>query len=316
MKRVLVVGSGGRIGQWVVKDLKKHNYQIITVSSQPSSGLGKGDKHVQVDWSDFNLRLEEEIDVVLHFAHQTSAYIARKQVEKDVTTNLISTIRLVESLRNLKSAPHFIYAGSLTEYGSGNNKILIPSQASKPETFYDVSKIAVEKYLEQYFREGFFSNLTILRIGNLYGFLENFAKPNRGFLDMAIRFAFNGEVVECYGDGNYLRDFIHINDVGSAIEKFVALNPNKESEIYNLASGIGIFIGEALNVIGRELEAVGRQGIKIVFKDFPNWTYQLEKRNHVADISKTKKRITWEPIVSLSDGVSTSIKYLLDKAVT
>ena len=74
----------------------------------------------------------------------------------------------------------------------------------------------MELYLKSYKQEGILETLTILRLGNLYGFLGSPKKRHRGFFDGAISSAFRGEEVLCFGGGDFVRDFIHVDDVVSA----------------------------------------------------------------------------------------------------
>jgi len=207
MKRVLVSGAGGKLGRKLSERLSSLGYSQILLTSDISSQSLPGAEYVFADWSNLVLPELDQVDVVIHLAHQTSAYVARQNVEADVLTNLVSTIRLVEALRNSTQPPHFIYMGSLTEYGSNvDNPINENLQEDYAETFYDCSKLTTEYYLKQYQYEGILGELTLLRLGNLYGFVDGHQTPHRGFFDNAIFRGFQGQPLTCFGDGNYLRD--------------------------------------------------------------------------------------------------------------
>jgi len=315
MKRILVTGASGRLGSKVTIALSRMGYdQVLLTSRLPKKEL-RGAEYLLVDWKNFEIPQIPDIDAVIHLAHQTSAYQAKKNVEEDINSNLISTIRIIEAIKHSAKPIHFIYMGSLTEYGSKNiNPISEFSKAEDPETFYDCSKLAVELYLKRYQQEDLLKTLTILRLGNLYGFLDGQKKQHRGFFDEAIFSAFHGQEVACFGDGNFVRDFIHVDDVVSALISFLETEPGVANGTFNLASGVGYTLKDALLLIGESLTSIGRNTIKIRMEEFPVNSYDIERRNHVADISRIKKTISWSPKFSLSEGISRSIHYYLEQS--
>ena len=315
MKRILVTGASGRLGSEVTIALSKMGYdQILLTSRLPKKELPRAE-YLLVDWKNIELPQIPDIDAVIHLAHQTSAYQAKKNVEEDIDSNLISTIRIIEAIKHSAKPIHFIYMGSLTEYGSKNvNPISEFSKPEDPETFYDCSKLAVELYLKRYQQEDLLKTLTILRLGNLYGFLDGPKTRHRGFFDEAISSAFNGQEVACFGGGNFVRDFIHVDDVVSALISFIESEPGVANGTFNLASGVGHTLKDALSLIGQSLTSIGRNPIKIRMEEFPVNSYDIERRNHVADISRIKKTISWSPKISLSEGISQSIQYYLGQS--
>ena len=317
MKRILVTGASGRLGSRVTIALSKLGYkQILLTSKLPMEAL-PGAEYLIVDWKNFELPQLSDIDVVIHLAHQTSAYDAKENVEEDIKCNLITTVRIIEAIKHSSKPIHFIYIGSLTEYGSKNtNPISENSKAEDPETFYDCSKLAVELYLKSYKQEGILETLTILRLGNLYGFLGSPKKRHRGFFDEAISSAFRGEEVLCFGEGDFVRDFIHIDDVVSAFIGLIESEPGVTDGTFNLASGVGHTLKEALSLIGQSLTLIGRNSIKIRMEEFPLNSYKIERRNHVADISRIKQVISWSPKTSLTKGISQSIHYYVEQDCT
>ena len=314
MKRILVTGASGRLGSRVTIALSKLGYKQILLTSKLQMQALPGAEYLIVDWKNFELPQFSDIDVVIHLAHQTSAYVAKENVEEDIKCNLITTVRIIEAVKHSLKPIHFIYIGSLTEYGSKNtNPISEDSKAEDPETFYDCSKLAVELYLKSYKQEGILETLTILRLGNLYGFLGSPKKRHRGFFDEAISSAFRGEEVLCFGGGDFVRDFIHVDDVVSAFIGLIESEPGVTDGTFNLANGVGHTLKEALSLIGQSLTLIGRNSIKIKMEEFPLNSYKIERRNHVADISRIKQVISWSQKTSLAKGISQSIHYYVEQ---
>lgn len=312
MKRILVSGASGRLGSQITKKLSALGHsQILLTSDIPSTKL-PGAEYILCNWSNFSLPDLKDVELVIHLAHQTSAYLAKRNVVADITTNVISTVKIVEAIKQSKIPPDFIYMGSLTEYGSNNeNPIKEGIQVDSVETFYDCSKLAAELYLKQFQNEGILRNLTLLRLGNLYGFLGGNQVKHRGFFDSAIYSAFLGQELTCFGDGNYLRDFIHVDDVINALVTLVESTGTSSNGKFNLASGIGFTIKDALTNINNSLAALGMPAVPIRYETFPENAYGIEQRNHVADISLIVKEIGWKPSITLSEGINRSLKYYI-----
>ena len=314
MSTILVTGAGGRLGRRLVQTLLSQGQKVLAVTSNPSFDSIAGLKSIQVDWSNFELPKMERVDLVFHLAHQTSAYKAREDVSAEVRQNLLVTAQLVEHLRLGGSIPKFIYLGSLTEYGTEVRSPILESTPLKPETFYDAAKIASEIYLEQFFNEGWIQQLQIFRLGNLYGMGVLNPSEHRGFLDNSIARAAKGLPIQCLGTGEYLRDFIHVEDVLDVFMKTVTEGQNSkiESISANLASGYGTTILDALRTINRALVDLGQENVEIEFSDFPKNSYAIETRSHIADISQISTRFNWSPKISLYEGVSASLKESFD----
>jgi len=312
MKRILLTGSNGRLGKKLAMALSEAGYPQLHLSSSVRIDDSPGVESIRVDWKDLELPEISDVDVILHLAHQTSAYQARKDVEADIQSNSVSTVRLIESIRNSNRPIHLIYMGSLTEYGSMNVNPISESHSNfNPETFYDCSKLAVELYLRQFQEERVLQTLTLIRLGNLYGFTDDSTQLHRGFFDKAIFDAYQGQEVTCFGDGNFLRDFIHVDDLITAIIAFVEASNEAANGMFNLAGGIGHTLREALVKIGEQLVLSGKEPIRVKYEDFPLGSYNIEKRNHIADISRVQESINWKPKISLSDGIRKSISHYL-----
>ena len=313
MTKILVTGASGRLGSLLTRKLLDQGNEVTAITSNPSLHSEARLTSIQVDWSNFNLPTLGEMDCVIHLAHQTSAYLARKNVVADVRENLLVTTQLVNHLKNRGSIPKFIYLGSLTEFGRGALNPIQDTAQVKPETFYDAAKIATETYLEQFHNEGWIQQLVILRLGNLYGLNSENLKNHRGFLDKSIGLAAQGFPLRCFGTGNYLRDFIHIDDALEILVKAAVEENREKSERLqlNVATGIGTSIIDALKIINYSLVELGRPSVEIQFSNFPPDSYPIETRSHFADISGASRRFNWVPRVALHEGVQASLRACL-----
>jgi len=310
-RRVLVTGASGKIGKLLVNELLKQGYDVVALSSGPRVDYHSNLQWVQIDWRNLeNLDLPE-IDTVILTAHQTSAYKARDDIESDIHSNLISTIRLLNSLKKNGSVPAVIYLGSVTEFGSITKLPLDENSPVRPETFYEVSKFTVGEYLKQFFREKDLSGLWILRLSNVYGFQSNPLNPHRGFFDRTINEAINGREICYFGDGEYRRDFIHALDVIKAILLTIKMIPKTGINELNIASGSSISLKDALERIKFHVENQLGVQVRLGSLDFPASAYDLEARDVEINIQKVTETLYWKPKIDLDTGIRMKIQEFL-----
>lgn len=308
MARILVTGASGRIGSVLLPKLISEGHDVSILSSKLPVQMPKIANFIHVDWNNFEIPRLLNFEVVIHLAHQTSAYVAQNNPLRDAQQNIISSIRILEELKKSGKTSKFIFLGSLTEYGSRVSNPILETQRLNPETFYDVTKVSISHYLTQYFNEDSIHELFLLKIGNVYGISPNQIKVHRGFLDQSIHKATLGENLICFGDGSYLRDFIHVDDLANAILNCINLPFQKRALSMNISGGIGYSILSALQTINISLVSQNLRPVEILFANFPEQSYAIEQRSHVANINLARNLINWFPRISLNEGILNSIK--------
>jgi UDP-glucose 4-epimerase len=141
--------------------------------------------------------------------------------------------------------------------------------------------------------------VTILRPSNAYG-PGQASKSGFGLVRTVLEHARRGTEIEIWGDGESVRDFIHVGDVAEACARVVALP--EDSGTYNLGSGKGHSVNEVLqiaeNVCGRPLRKIYRPARTV------------DVRSVVLDISRLQTRLSWMPQVSLEEGIRGSWEWL------
>ena len=140
-------------------------------------------------------------------------------------------------------------------------------------------------------------------IDNLsFGRREPLAIPDSHFLEVDILDRVKLSRVRTLELGNLepKRDFIHTTDMAQAIVKLLA-TCDRGIEIFNLGRGIEYSVTELVAAFEQEL------GEKIAIKVEPTRVRKVERIHLLADISKLKNFIDWEPNISLNQGISTLI---------
>jgi len=300
-KRILVTGGAGFIGSHTVDLLVSNGYNV-TVLDNLSTGsrrnINKKAKFIHDDIlniSKYAGKLKG-VSAVMHCAAQISVNDSLKNPPNDANINILGSLRLLEFCRKL-DIKKFVFSGSAAVYGNiPPNKLPVKeSQNKNPESPYAISKRAVEMYM------GFYSktsglDCTSLRYSNVYGPRQTY-RAGAGVVTAFIHELLNNKKLVVFGDGNQTRDFVYVEDV--AIANLKALNKEASFKKINISTATQISINDLLLKIGKLLG----NDVK------PN--YKAERKGEIKfsslDKGLAKKELSWEPVVSLEEGLRRTI---------
>jgi nucleoside-diphosphate-sugar epimerase len=304
----LVTGATGLIGN---RFLEKYASAFSKIYC-----LGRKPVDCQCEWIEFDLvepDIKElpEIEVLFHFAGQTSVYHAKENVQDDLSVNVCGFLHLLWLLKKQSNIPFVVYAGTATEVGLTYSELKInESHCDRPNTFYDISKLTAENYLLQFVREGWLNGCS-LRLCNVYGGMKNGQNIERGIIDKVFQQSLRGEALKLFGDGNYLRDYIHIDDV---VDAFYLAFQNQESvngAFYYIGSGNGVLLKDAFSCVAKLAESVTETPVKISSVEPPSHLSSIEFRSFVSDHSAFSKATGWIPEYrDLNSGIKYSYRHL------
>jgi nucleoside-diphosphate-sugar epimerase len=283
-------------------------WSVFAVSRQNSFSSLTNVMHIPHDWRRPLTFEVPNVDAIFHLAAQTSAYKARENVSQDINTNVIGTVQLLERVAKSNMQPVFIYTGSMTEYGMTPPAAVDEKVPLSPQTFYDSAKITTEIYAEQFAREGWLSKSITLRLSNVYGNNSREQGADRGFLDRSILRALLGEPLVYFGSGEYLRDFLHIDDVISALIAAAVHSEHLELPAFNIGTGSGTTIKDALSLVAKEAENLTGKPVPVNQAEFLANSYLIERRDSVADSHAFRESSGWEPKVVFENGVKEALK--------
>ena len=198
IKKVVVFGGSGFLGGYVVNELEKRNYNIISADIKPSPYSQKS-KFQTCNISNFESVknvIPENVDVVYNFAGFANLERASDNPLSAVNLNVIGNLNVLEAAR-LKRCKQFIFASSayaMSDKGS----------------FYGISKLASEKIIEEY-RKKYGLNYTILRYGSVYSERDF----DNNYIYNLIKKAVETNKIIHNGDGNEIREYIHAADAAT-----------------------------------------------------------------------------------------------------
>ncbi|HIA10782.1 MAG TPA: SDR family oxidoreductase [Flavobacteriales bacterium] len=304
-----VTGGAGFIGSHVAETLSKKG-AIVTVLDDLSTGreanlellYDLGVEFVQGSILDKPL-LEKTftgMDYVFHYAALPSVprSIADPLLFSEV--NLTGTLWVLEAARQA-GVKKVVYAASSSAYGDISKLSKAEAQAASPLSPYAVTKLAAEHYCVVYSLVYGLPTAS-LRYFNVYGPRQN---PNSRYAAVVPNFitaAMHGESPLIRGDGEQSRDFVFVDDAVRASLKAV-LSSETDGIVVNIATGQRITINKlaaaVIRLVGADVEP------KYVAAQVG------DIRHSLADISRARKLIGYEPRYSLEQGLQKTVEYFI-----
>ncbi|MBI3366412.1 GDP-mannose 4,6-dehydratase, partial [Candidatus Roizmanbacteria bacterium] len=136
-------------------------------------------------------------------------------------------------------------------------------------------------------------------------------KSDRGIVNLMIKKALNDEPITIYGNGEFIRDYLYIDDVMRAFIKAGENIKKTKGNYYVIGTGVGHTILEMATTIKEEISKKIGKKVKIMFVPFPKDTSRIEYRNFVADTSRFMRDTGWSAKISLRRGIKKTIDYFL-----
>ena len=318
-KRVLITGSSGYIACGIIDALSKTDCTLVRVSGDISNleqidGLAsivdfEADISNTENWDEFLA----EVDIIYHLAAQTSSVKAGNDPMADYASNVFPLVNMLITCGRNKFYPSIIFAGTVTEIGLSNYLPVGEDHYERPATIYDIHKLTAEKYLEYYSALKKVQGCT-LRLANVYGPGKKNSSTDRGILNLMVQKALNGETLTVYGKGNYLRDYIYIDDVVNAFLSAGISVDLLNGGHYIIGKGEGSTIAEIANLVADRVVLKTGRRVPVNFTSAPSMQLPIEERNFVADNRKFVQMTGWQPKYTLVKGIDRTIEMFLKSA--
>lgn len=320
-RRILVTGSMGFLATSLINQLRDIDCSIIRFS-RPGTKFTPvtGRAHVRDIEGDIRKPADmeavlTEVDTVFHFSAQTSVYVAEENPLADMENNVLPMVHLLEICRKRKLKLSVFFAGTVTEVGLTDHLPVDETYPDTPITVYDLHKWMAENYLKYFIRIGEIQG-AILRLSNVYGPGAKKSAAERGVLNMMIRKALNGETLTIYGKGDYLRDYVYVDDVVSAFLLLPANIERVNGEHFIIGSCEKYTIAQAFNLVADRAALKTGRRVPVVHVDLPLYLSLIETRNFIADTKRFRAATGWQAMYSLAAGVDRTIEnYSFDQAM-
>ena len=285
--RIFVTGGAGFIGTHLCKKLttlyQVTVYDNFSNSNKKNFSILKNLTLVVGDILD-NSKLVNSMknhDIVIHLAAKTDVIDSINNPENTFQTNVQGTQNIIDSCKS-HNISKIIVTSSASVYQS-SDKSISETNTTKPSSPYGQSKLSMEKITTESK-----INYSILRLFNVYG-----TGQSSGVIAKFKKNISENIPITIFGDGEAIRDFIHIDDIVDGI----ILSMKSASGIYNIASGNGTSITDLAKLL---IELFGKNS-KIVYQP----ARKGEIIYSVSDITKSQNELGFNPKIVLNEGLKT-----------
>jgi nucleoside-diphosphate-sugar epimerase len=306
MSTIVITGARGYIGTALTERLAAEGHSLRLVSRSPTAASIATPRNARIDrfvadlrdpqaWS----RLLSGADAVVHLSSRTDLRAAEIDPQGDEDFNVVQVRALVEAATE---SPAVFFASTVTIVGAQPQSPVDDAAPDRPCSVYDRHKLACEIILREATRRGSIRACN-LRLSNVYGYGGASINANRGVLNAMLRRAISGEALTLYGEGKYVRDFTHLDDVVDAFCLAAAEARVCNGGHYVIATGSGHTLAEAYEIItDSALEYTGRR-CDICRVPEPAGMHPIERRNFVGNSRLFHELTGWRPRFDLKTGV-------------
>ena len=304
--KIYIAGHNGMVGSACLRALNQSGYSNIIVKSRSELDLTN-----QGDIQDF-INEEKPYAIIDAAAKVGGILVNDKYPYEFLMDNLQIQNNLISAAHEF-NIPKFIFLGSSCIYPKLSpqpikEEYLLNGPLEPTNQWYAIAKISGVKLIEA-LRKQYNRDYVSLMPTNLYGPNDNFDLETSHVLPALMRKfheAKNNNLsnVELWGSGNPKREFLHVDDLGSAI--IFALNNEMRESLYNVGSGLDLSIKELSEIIK---DTVGYNGTVLWDRSKPDGTPRKLMT------SARMKSLGWEPIISLKEGIKSTYNWFLSKKV-
>ena len=303
--RVLVTGSSGQIGTNLALRLQAGGHDVFGVDKRPNPWT-EAFPYLLQDLSMQHAELDfPPADVVVHLAAHAKVHELVLH-PKRALENAIITFNVLEYARQRRLP--IVFASSREVYGDVHRfdeYVEASADFAFTESTYSASKIAGEAFVYSYARCYGLPYL-VFRFSNVYGRYDNDLHRMVRVLPLFTHRLRRGEPITVYGGEEKTLDFTFVDDCVDGIARGVEALAAGEvvNETINLAYGGGSTLVHAARLIGDELGVEPQMAIAPALLG--------EVTHYVADLTKARTLLGYEPRVPLERGIPLSVAWFLE----
>jgi len=303
-KKCVILGGGGFIGSHLAERLLNSGYEvrIFDVKNFSKRNIDGFVEKVEIIEGDFSnpvdmMRALKDVDYVYHLISTTIPSNSVLNPSYDVESNIIPTIHMLQHCTEINVKKIIYISSGGTVYGIPEIVPIPESHSSNPISSYGITKRTIESYFNLY-NKLWGLNTCVFRLSNPYGEHQN-PRSAQGAIPVFCYKSIHNELIEVWGNGEVVRDYIYIDDVIEILTRCLVIETPEL--IYNLGSGKGTSLNEILSSIKQNFNP--DLGVKyLAGRNF-------DVPSNVLDISRIKERFDWEPNIDLRTGLTLLYDY-------
>ncbi len=329
MNNLLITGGAGFVGSHLTRHFLKNYDEIKVFNLDALTYAGnlynledvenyENYRFIHADIKDSQIInkifKEYKFDKVIHLAAESHVDRSINNPISFAETNVIGTLNLLNSFLETwkgKLTNKLFYHVSTDEvYGSlGEDGLFTEETPYSPNSPYSASKAASDHFVRAY-KETYNLPIKISNCSNNYG---SHQFPEK-LIPLFINNIINKKALPIYGDGNYTRDWLYVEDHARAIE--LVYNKGRIGETYNIG---GFNEWKNIDLVKLLCSLMDRKLGRNIGESQKLITFIEDRPGHdlryAIDASKIKKELGWKPSVTFEEGLEKTIDWYLENEI-
>lgn len=306
MATFLVTGGAGFIGSHIATGLVQRGGKVRVLDNLCSgfeanlSHLGKDCELIHGDVCDpaAVAKAADGVEVAFHEAALASVPASVRDPLASHAACVTGTVNVLDAARK-SGVRRVVFAASSAAYGDQPFSSKREDDPHDPLSPYAAAKIASEYYCKS-FTKSFGLETACLRYFNVYGPRQDPKSEYSAVIPIFVSKLLAGERPTIYGDGEQSRDFVFVSDVVQA-NLLAAERPEAVGQVFNVGTGRRFTLLQLMATLNDLLELK----VEPIFAD----PRAGDVRESLADITRARTLLGYEPQHSLEQGLRQSIEY-------
>lgn len=288
----LITGGAGFIGTNLSERLVAEGKKVIVVDNLVGGKAERLPKEVifhKLDICDHDalVSVMEGVDVVVHLAALPRVQFSIEHPFEAQHANVDGTLSVLEAARK-NGVKRVVYAASSSAYGDQEIMPLREDLPPMPKSPYGLHKYYGEVLMKLWHDIHGIETIS-LRFFNVYGPHLDPSGAYALVIGKFLKQRSDGQPMTITGDGEQTRDFTHVSDTVDGIYRASHGEHVGSGEVFNLGAGRNVSINRIAELIGGPVEHIAPR---------------IEPKHTLADTTKIRAALAWEPTVTIEDGIA------------
>jgi len=307
----LVTGGAGFIGSNLVEYLLKYGAKKVRVLDNLSTGRLSNIEpfftHPAFEFMEADIRdldvCRKACDGIDYVSHQAALGSVPRSIKEPENTNSVNVSGFLNMLIAAKDSQvkMFVYASSSSVYGDEKSLPKVETKIGNPLSPYAVSKYTNELYAKV-FNSTYSLNIIGLRYFNIFGPKQDPNGQYAAVIPLFVSKIMSQTEVFIDGDGEQTRDFTFVeNAVQANVLAMLADSKTVAADVFNIAVSENFSVNQLYSAIQQQLKSTHQP----TYRE----TRAGDIRNSLADITKAKTLLGYQPQFKFKDGLAITVEY-------
>ena len=311
-QNILITGGFGLLGQALSESLDKGKFNIFVLDKIKNKKRNKFlyKKNLNIihgDFNDknfiFNIIKKKKIKIIFHTGAITQVLQSLKNPRETYQTNIMGTLNILDSIKEIDKNIILIYCSSDKAYGELKSRNYLENDNLSSVYPYDLSKSCSDLICQSYSKV-YDLRVAIVRCGNLFG------PGDFNFKTIVPETIINGiekKRLLIRSSGKLVRDYLFIGDAVNAytlIMKKLLINKKKKLLIYNVGSKYNLSVIRLARLI---LKLMNKSHLKPKILNYSKKEIKFQKLN----FNKISKELKWRQVTSMESGLKLTIDWYI-----